>query len=234
MLMLVAALGVATTAPDLNVLVYSRTAAFRHDCIPVGQAMFKELAAQHHFQVTCTEDASEFRPYNLRKFDAIVFLCTTGDCLNDSQQKAMEAFLNAGGGYLGIHSAADTEYDWPFYGDMLGGAWFAGHPDIQDAEVKNEAPGHPTMKSWPSVFRRKDEWYNYRANPRGKCTVLASLNESSYQGGTMKGDHPIIWCREVGKGRAWYTGFGHTQESYKEQPFRDMMWNALEWATHTS
>jgi type 1 glutamine amidotransferase len=221
-----------TMSSPINVLVFSKTAGFRHDSIPTGQQMFADLAKAKGFSVTCSEDASLFTPYNLRKFNAIVFLSTTGDILNAGQQAAMQDFVSRGGGYVGIHAAADTEYDWPWYGQLVG-AWFLSHPAIQEAEVQIDRPGDATVSMWPKTFRRKDEWYDYRVNPRPNVTVLASLNTSTYQGSKMPGDHPIIWCHEFGGGRSWYTGFGHTKESYAEPEFRDMILAALRWVTKT-
>jgi type 1 glutamine amidotransferase len=214
----------------MNVLVFSKTAGFRHDSIPTGHQMFKELGAEKGFTVQSSEDASLFTPYNLRKYDAVVFLNTTGDILNEGQQKAFQDFVKRGGGFVGIHAAADTEYSWPWYGEFVG-AYFLSHPQIQEAEVHIEAPNHPTVKAWPATFRRKDEWYDYKATPRGKATVLATLNTNSYQGAKMTGDHPIIWCRELEGGRSWYTGFGHTKETYAEPEFRRMIADALTWVT---
>jgi type 1 glutamine amidotransferase len=228
MLALVAALAMSPT--HMNILVFSKTAGFRHDSIPTGHQMFKELGAEKGFDVVGSEDASLFTPYNLRKYDAVVFLSTTGDILSEGQQKALEGFIKRGGGYLGIHAAADTEYNWPWYGELVG-AYFLSHPQIQDAEVNVETPGHPTMKAWPAKFTRKDEWYDYKVSPRDKVTVLATLNTSSYQGSKMTGDHPIIWCREFDGGRSWYTGFGHTKETYAEPAFRSMIVDALNWVT---
>ncbi|MEZ0326510.1 MAG: ThuA domain-containing protein [Fimbriimonas sp.] len=226
MLAVVAAFAFLPT--HMNILVFSKTAGFRHDSIPTGQEMFQELGKAHGFTVQGSEDASLFTPYNLRKYDAVVFLSTTGDVLNEGQQKALEEFIKRGGGYIGIHAAADTEYNWPWYGELVG-AYFLSHPQIQEAEVVNEAPQNPTVSMWPAKFRRKDEWYDYKVNPRGKVTVLASLNTGSYQGSKMPGDHPIIWCREFDGGRAWYTGFGHTKETYAEPEFRKMIVAALGW-----
>jgi type 1 glutamine amidotransferase len=220
----------AMVMTPMNVLVYSKTAGFRHDSIETGQQMFRDLAAEHGFTVTTSEDPSLFSNYNLRKYDVVVFLNTTGDCLGEGQQKSFEEFIGRGGGYVGIHSAADTEYEWPFYGKLVG-AYFLSHPQIQEAQVKNEQPNHPTMRFWPETFRRRDEWYDYRATPRPNVTVLASMDPGSYQGSKMPGDHPITWCHEVGKGRAWYTGFGHTKETYAEAPFRSMIYAALVWVT---
>jgi type 1 glutamine amidotransferase len=229
----IAFLAIAST-PKMNVLVFSKTAGFRHDCIETGHKMFDELGAQNGFTVTDTEDASVFTPYNLKKYNAVVFLCTTGDVLNDGEQNALQAWVESGGGWIGIHSAADTEYDWPWYGKLVG-AWFLSHPAIQNVEVRNEDPTNALFKMWGSpTFHRTDEWYDFRTNPRPNVHVLASLNKASYQGSKMEGDdHPIVWCHDMAQGRSFYSGFGHTKETYAEAPFRAMMVAALRWVTRS-
>ncbi|MGW7645652.1 ThuA domain-containing protein [Streptomyces bobili] len=208
-----------TSPGEARVLVFSKTAGFRHDSIPDGVAALKELGATDGFTVHATEDAGAFTPANLRRYDAVVFLSTTGDVLDDTQQRAFEDYIHRGGGYVGIHAAADTEYDWPFYGG-LAGAYFQSHPAIQPATVDVEDHAHPATSGLPRSWIRTDEWYNYRSNPRDRAHVLASLDESSYTGGTMRGDHPIAWCQDYQGGRAFYTGGGHTKESYADPVFR--------------
>ncbi|MEU2280416.1 ThuA domain-containing protein [Streptomyces sp. NPDC013178] len=204
---------------DARVLVFSKTAGFRHDSIPDGVAAVKQLGETGGFTVDATEDAGAFTPANLRRYDAVVFLSTTGDVLDDTQQRAFEDYIRRGGGYVGIHAAADTEYDWPFYGG-LAGAYFQSHPAIQPATVLVEDRAHPATSGLERTWNRTDEWYNYRSNPRDRAHVLASLDESSYTGGTMNGDHPIAWCQNYRGGRAFYTGGGHTKESFADPVFR--------------
>ncbi|GGQ96696.1 hypothetical protein GCM10010251_09400 [Streptomyces aurantiogriseus] len=200
-------------------LVFSKTAGFRHDSIPDGIAAVKQLGETGGFTVDATEDPGAFTPANLRRYDAVVFLSTTGDVLGDTQQRAFEDYIRRGGGYVGVHAAADTEYDWPFYGG-LAGAYFASHPAIQPATVLVEDRAHPATSGLGRTWNRTDEWYNYRSNPRDRAHVLASLDESSYTGGTMNGDHPIAWCQNYRGGRAFYTGGGHTKESFADPVFR--------------
>ncbi|CAM5540064.1 ThuA domain-containing protein [Streptomyces aurantiogriseus] len=202
-----------------RVLVFSKTAGFRHDSIPDGIAAVKQLGETGGFTVDATEDPGAFTPANLRRYDAVVFLSTTGDVLGDTQQRAFEDYIRRGGGYVGVHAAADTEYDWPFYGG-LAGAYFASHPAIQPATVLVEDRAHPATSGLGRTWNRTDEWYNYRSNPRDRAHVLASLDESSYTGGTMNGDHPIAWCQNYRGGRAFYTGGGHTKESFADPVFR--------------
>ncbi|MFF9378058.1 ThuA domain-containing protein [Streptomyces griseoluteus] len=213
-----------------RVLVFSKTAGFRHDSIPDGVAAVQQLGATDGLTVDATEDAGAFTTRNLRRYDAVVFLSTTGDVLDAAQQRAFEGYIRQGGGYVGVHAAADTEYDWPFYGG-LAGAWFASHPAIQPATVVVEDHAHPSTAALPARWERTDEWYNYRSNPRARAHVLASLDESSYSGGTMSGDHPIAWCQSYQGGRAFYTGGGHTRESYADPAFRAHLRGGLRWAT---
>lgn len=212
-----------------SVLVYSRTAGFRHSSIPDGIEAIRELGEANGFEVDATEDPEQFTADNLDKYTVVVFLSTTGDILDEEQQKAFEGFIAKGRGYVGIHAAADTEYDWPWYGELVGG-YFKSHPAIQPADVEVVDKDHPSTAHLPDVWRRTDEWYNYRENPRGKVHVLLDLDESSYENGGMNGDHPIAWCREYGGGRAFYTGGGHTSESFSEPDFMRHVLGGIEWA----
>ncbi|WP_306316429.1 MULTISPECIES: ThuA domain-containing protein [unclassified Streptomyces] len=213
-----------------RVLVFSKTAGFRHDSIPEGIAALKELGAAERLAVDTTEDATAFTPGNLARYKAVVFLSTTGDVLDAAQQKAFEEYVAQGGGYLGVHAAADTEYDWSYYGGLVG-AWFQGHPAIQPATVRVEDHSHPATRELPAAWQRTDEWYNYRSNPRENVHVLASLDETTYSGGTMNGDHPIAWCQSYGGGRSFYTGGGHTKESYADPAFRSHLRGGLQYVT---
>ncbi|MFF5496488.1 ThuA domain-containing protein [Streptomyces aquilus] len=212
-----------------RVLVFSKTAGFRHDSIPEGIAAVRQLGETNGFTVDATEDAGAFTSRNLRRYDAVVFLSTTGDVLDAAQQTAFEGYIRHGGGYVGIHAAADTEYDWAFYGG-LAGAYFQSHPAIQPATVTVEDRAHPATSGLARTWNRTDEWYNYRSNPREKAHVLASLDESSYTGGTMNGDHPIAWCQTYQGGRAFYTGGGHTKESYADPLFRRHLAGGIRYA----
>ncbi|WP_432954440.1 ThuA domain-containing protein [Micromonospora haikouensis] len=218
----------AADAP-YDVLVFSKTAGFRHDSIAVGTQAIRELGAANGFTVTATEDASRFTTANLAQYEAVVFLNTTGDVLDAAQQSAFESYVNGGGGYVGVHSAADTEYGWSYYGSLVGG-YFASHPAIQQANVRIENRAHPATGHLPRTWTRTDEWYNYQTNPRAGARVLATLDESSYSGGSMGGDHPISWCKTVSSGRSFYTGLGHTQGSYAEAAFRSHLLGGIRYA----
>ncbi|WP_093802803.1 ThuA domain-containing protein [Streptomyces sp. Wb2n-11] len=222
-----AAVGAAD--PAYKILVFSKTAGFRHGSIDDGLAALRELGGANNFTVDATEDAQAFTTGNLAQYKAVVFLSTTGDVLNGTQQTAFEQYIKGGGGYAGIHAAADTEYDWPFYAG-LAGALFHSHPHNQTATVKVEDRAHDATAHLGTTWQRFDEWYNYRTNPRTTAHVLASLDESSYSGGNMSGDHPISWCKGYEGGRAFYTGGGHTDESYTEPAFRRHLLGGIRWA----
>jgi type 1 glutamine amidotransferase len=213
---------VAAAAPLTRVLVFSRTAGFRHDSIPAGIAAVRQLGGQNGFVVDATEDAGAFTVQDLARYQVVVWLSTTGDVLDASQQSAFESYVGGGGGYVGVHAAADTEYDWGWYGGCVG-AYFASHPAQQQASVVVEDRTSDSTAHLPATWSRFDEWYNYRTNPRGAVNVLMRLDESSYSGGTMGADHPITWWHDVGAGRAWYTGLGHTIESYSDPNFTRML-----------
>ncbi len=218
--LLIWAPGPAQPAAAYRVLVFTRTVGFRHDSIPDAIDAVTRLGAEHGFAVDATEDASTFNDAQLPAYAAVVFLLTTGDVLDDTQQAAFERYIEGGGGFVGVHSATDTEYDWPWYGALVG-TYFADHPPgTYDAAVRIEATDDPATRDLPNPWLRNDEWYNFRSNPRSlpDVVVLASLDESSYAGGTMS-DHPIAWFHPFDGGRAWYTAGGHTRESYRDASF---------------
>src|SRR5438105_4696370 len=213
-----------------SVLVFSRTTGFRHESIPDAIDAVRALGDQHGFVVDATEDPSVFTDATLAGYSAVIFLLTTGHILEPDQQAPFERYIQAGNGFVGVHSAADTEYDWSFYGGLVG-TYFASHPDIQMASIHREDANHPSTVSLPDVWVRTDEWYNFQTNPRDNSDirVLASLDEASYTGGTM-GDHPIAWYHGYAGGRAWYTAGGHTSEAYSESLFVAHLLGGIEYA----
>ena len=203
-----------------SALIFSKTAGYRHASIPNGIQAISELAAENGFNADASEDSGLFTDKVLANYAVVIFLSTTGTILDDAQKAAFQRFIEGGNGFVGIHSATDTEYDWPWYGELVG-AYFMSHPEIQPARIQVEDANHPSTAKLPSSWNRTDEWYNFRTNPRGSVHVLLTMDESSYQGGEMGIDHPIAWCHDVADGgRSWYTALGHTEESYSEPLFR--------------
>lgn len=197
-----------------RILVFSKTAGFRHESIGAGKTAIIKLGREQGFLVDTTENENYFTEDSLKKYNAVVFLNTTGNILNTPQQIAFERYIQAGGGYAGIHAAADTEYDWPWYGKLAGG-YFTSHPKTQEAVVNVTDRTNAASSHLPEKWKRTDEWYNYKnLNPDVK--VLASVDEKSYQGGTNGDNHPIAWYHAYDGGRAFYTGMGHTNESFSD------------------
>lgn len=219
---------------EQKVLIFTKTNGWRHASIPDGVQMMRELGEEHDFAVTHTEDSTRFNADTLSQYGAVAFLSTSGDVLNAEQEAAFEEYVEGGGGYVGIHSASDTEYEWSWYGNLVG-AYFQDHPEVQPATVVVEDRDHPSTQMLPRQWERTDEWYNFRQNPRGDVHVLMTLDESSYSGGEHGDDHPIAWCHALGEGgRAWYTGLGHTKESFREPLFREHVLGGLQWVLGTA
>jgi cytochrome c len=210
--------GQGSTGSGDIILVFHKTSGFVHKSIPKGVRAIEELARANKFTVEATDDASIFNARDLSRFKAVVFLSTTGDVLNEEQQSAFEQYIRNGGGFVGIHAAADTEYDWPWYNQLVG-AYFKSHPKPQQAAVIVKNKKHPATRHLPDRWMRTDEWYNYKSIVPG-IKVLCELDESSYEGGQNGAGHPIAWYREFDGGRSFYTGGGHTDESYAEPEFR--------------
>lgn len=214
---------------ELRILVFTKTEGFYHKSIPAGKEALIKAGNEASFVVDTTSNAGFFQKKNLKRYDAVVFLNTTGNVLDEKQQEVFEEYIKTGGGFVGIHSAADTEYDWPWYGKLVGG-YFKSHPHIQNAVINVVSSHHPSTEHLPKNWEREDEWYNYK-NLNPNVNVLATLDESSYEGGENGAHHPIIWFHEYDGGRAFYTGGGHTTESYQNPAFLKHVMQGIIWAT---
>lgn len=200
-----------------KVLIFCKTAGFHHQSIGAGINAIRLLGEQNNFEADTTTNATKFTYKNLKRYAAVIFLNTTGDVLNDEQQTEFQKYIRSGKGYVGIHAATDTEYDWPWYGE-LSGAYFGNHPKIQQAVLKvNGAPNYFT-KNLPAQWTKTDEWYNFKWIS-DKIHVVLTLDESSYTGGKNGSMHPMSWYHEFDGGRAFTTALGHTDESYTDPLF---------------
>jgi cytochrome c len=214
-----------------RVLVFTKTLGWRHSSIPDGIKALQRLAIQHGLLMDTTENADNFNEENLRKYKVVIFLNTSGDVLNKEQQNDFERFIQAGGGYVGIHAATDTEYDWPWYG-KLAGAYFENHPNnpnVRKGTYKITDHRHPATDSLPDEWSREDEFYNFKKiNPDIK--VLVKIDEKSYEGGMNGENHPMSWYHEFDGGRAFYTSMGHTEQTYSEPLFLKHLWGGIYYA----
>ena len=228
---LLALLLIATTvaSAQTRVLVFSKTAGFRHGSIGVGKIAMLKLGKENGYIVDTTEDASVFTEKNLKRYGAVVFLNTTGDVLNEFQQASFERYIQSGGGYMGIHAATDCEYTWPWYG-KLSGAYFKSHPKQQMAKLVVHDKTHPSTAHLPEIWERYDEWYNFKKIPGNEVKVLISIDEKSYEGGENGESHPMAWYHDYDGGRAFYTEFGHTNESFADQLYIKHILGGLKYA----
>ena len=217
------------TKKSARILVFSKTKGYRHTSIETGKLAIQKLGLSNNFAADTTENADAFTEENLKKYAAVVFLSTTGDVLNNKQQIAFERYIQAGGGYVGIHAATDTEYDWPWYG-KLAGAYFISHPAVQEARFVVKDNNHPSTKFiTDSVWMHKDELYNFKdINPDIK--VLINIDERSYTGGKNGSNHPFSWYHDFDGGRAFYTSMGHTRETWTEDKFLKHLLGGIEYA----
>lgn len=218
-----------------KLLVFSKTSGFYHNSIPDGMAAIQKLGSANGFDVDTTTNASYFNQDSLEKYSAVVFLSTTGDVLNNSQEIAFERYIQAGGGFVGIHAAADTEYDWGWYGRMVGG-YFLEHPgmsdtfpNVQEGVLKVKDASHTATAHLPADWKRTDEFYSYKKLNRD-VNVLLTIDEKSYSGGKNGDDHPMSWYHEYDGGRAFYTALGHTKESFEEENFLQHLLGGIQYA----
>jgi cytochrome c len=217
--------------PVFQVLVFSKTAGFRHQSIGAGKTALTKMATEKGFKVQFTEDARLFQEATLKPFHAVIFLNTTGDVLNPEQQTAFERYIQAGGGYVGIHAATDTEYDWAWYGE-LAGAYFLDHPNpdnVQKGKFVVTQKNHWATQGMPDSFEKTDEFYNFK-NISPQIKVVLSLDEASYRGGKNGASHPMSWYQAFDGGRSFYTALGHTDETFVEPLFLNHLWAGIRYA----
>jgi len=198
-----------------KVLVFYKTNGYHHASIANGLTAITKLGAENGFDVDSTADSTRFRRKILKKYAALIFLSPTGKVFGPNEEKALQEYIQHGGGYVGIHSATDCEYNWQWYGDLVGG-YFSSHPKEQQvAKLIVVDKDNAATKGLPDPWERKDEWYNFKyLNP--DIHVLLKIDEGSYTGGEMNGNHPMAWYHAFEGGRSFYTELGHTDESYSD------------------
>ncbi|CDO34441.1 ThuA domain-containing protein [Novosphingobium sp. KN65.2] len=223
------------------VLAFSKTNAFRHeDAIPAANQLLKDIANARGWGFFATENSAVFSPQILSRFDAVVFNNVSGDSLSEAQEAALRAFIEGGGGFVGIHAAGDGSIPWDWYRERVIGAKFTGHPmdpQFQLARVEVESADHPSTRGLPPAWNRTDEWYSFEASPRAAGVhILLALDEASFPNHkafgkdlAMGSDHPIAWWRCTGSGRVFYTAMGHQASAYGEPEMAAMLAGALDW-----
>ncbi|GAA2264225.1 ThuA domain-containing protein [Actinomadura luteofluorescens] len=242
-----------------RILVYSRTAGPRHanlgPALPPGmnpalgdanaaQKALVEMGRKNGFSVDWTEDVAQLAsPARLFGYNAVVFLSTTRDTLDDAAQTSLRQYIRGGGGFVGVHNAFGTEYNWPWYEGLLGGANFYDHPREQPGTVQTVDRKDVSTSGLPNRWAFTDEWYNLVPFP-SRVRFLATVDEGTLtQGiaGNMNHPghgslHPVAWCQYYDGGRAWLTTLGHDAKAFTDdggsfagaKEFQSLLLNGIE------
>lgn len=211
----------------MRVLIFTKATGYQHESTPEAAATLRQQLEREGLKVEVDDDARSFTRDGLARFGAVIWLSTSGNVLAPDQRAAFQGFIAGGGHYVGIHGASATELDWPWYADLVG-ARFTGHPELQPARLVVEDRLHPATAHLSAEWFREDEWYELDRNPRARARVLISVDESSYRGGGM-GDHPLVWCQELGTSRSFYSALGHSAEHFREPLFQEHLLGGVRW-----
>ncbi|HWZ14401.1 MAG TPA: ThuA domain-containing protein [Mucilaginibacter sp.] len=225
---ILALISLSAIAKQKRILIFSKTAGYHHNSIAVGIPAIIKLGHENNFEVDTTTNSEKFTYDNLKHYAAVIFLNTTGDVLNDTQQAEFEKYIRSGGGFVGVHAATDTEYGWPWYGNLVG-AYFKSHPAQQFAVLHVVDRNFIATKHLPADWRRFDEWYNFKWIAPN-LHVLMKIDEKTYTGGANGDDHPMSWYHEYDGGRAFYTELGHTDESYADPLYLNHLLGGIKYA----
>jgi type 1 glutamine amidotransferase len=226
-------LGMSCTVHQENdrVLVFSRTVGgHRHTSIEAGKTMFLRLGERYGYRIDTSENSEDFSRENLSKYQAVVFLSTRGDVLDSAQQEAFKQFIRSGRGFVGIHAATTTEYNWPWYNGLVG-AYFDGHPEPQEAIYRVVDTSFPAVRPWAKEFKWYDEIYNFRS-VKDSLNYVMLVDPTSFEGGKMGEMHPVSWYHEYEGARSFYTALGHFDETYEDERFVQSVWQGLLWVMY--
>jgi uncharacterized protein len=212
-----------------RVLVFYKTNGFYHKSIPAGISAIQKLGKENGFDCDTTKDSLQFNSKNLEQYAAVVFLNTTMDVLGEAEQTAFQKYIRSGKGYAGVHAASDTEYDWPWYNQLIG-AYFKSHPKQQQAKLKVTDNSFVATRHLPAEWSVWDEWYNFKSTQWNNVKVLITLDETSIEGGENGNFHPASWYHEFEGGRSFYTALGHTDELYKDPLFLKHLLGGIQYA----
>ncbi|CAF1522318.1 unnamed protein product [Adineta steineri] len=219
-----------TQMQQQKLLVFSKTAGYHHQSIAAGNAAIQKLGRENKFDVDLTTNSSLFTDNNLKQYAAVVWLSTTNDVLNSKQRMAFTKYIQAGHGFVGIHSAMDTEYYWPWYNQLLGG-YLSSHPArLQNATLNVVDRTHISTKHLPAKWQLNDEWYNYGKTYWNDVHILITIDETSYIGGENGNIHPMSWYREFDGGRSFYTEISHTDVTYQDSMYLQHLLGGIQYA----
>ena len=223
---------------QFKALIVTTTNGWHHESLHSGVIAIKEMAKRHFFEAVLFEDPGSFNDKNLQEYQVVIFLNTTGDIFNAEQQKTLERFIQSGKGFVGIHSASDTEYEWEWYTKLVG-RMFHIHPAIQTAKLQVVDPAFPGLQGFEGGKLWTDEWYEFGKPLVNDLQVILAVDETSYDPkvawGSRKGEgmgksHPIAWYHQYDGGRSFYTALGHLPTIYQDKAFLDHIYAGIFWA----
>ncbi|MBK8921723.1 MAG: ThuA domain-containing protein [Saprospirales bacterium] len=219
--------GCASDDGSPRILIFNKTEFYFHESTDAGTEALQQLCRYNNIRTDVTDDAEVFTEEKLRQYNAVIFLNTAGDVLNYKQEAAFERYIGAGGGFVGIHTAIDTEHNWKWYGKLIGGR-FESAADVQQATLNVFDSSHNATKHLNTTWAHADEWFNLKdVDPSAR--VLLTLDERSCQGGTMGAFHPVSWYREYEGARVFFTALGHTKAAYSGQDFLKHLLGGLQY-----
>ncbi len=215
---------------DFSVLVFTKTNGFVHGkAIEAGINLITKIGKEKKFNVDHTNNSKHINKKNIIKYKSVIFLNTTLDVFNNEEQNIFKKYIQDGGGFVGVHSATDTEYNWEWYGKLVG-AYFKSHPKVQKAKIQTIKKNHISTSHLNNEWEIEDEWYNYN-NINPNIIVLLNLDEASYKGGENGKKHPITWYHNYDGGKSFYTGLGHNPEVYSDERFIKLLTGGILYAS---
>lgn len=234
--------GFTMQAAQFKVLLFTETEGYHHQSIAQGVQAMRRLAVKHNFDLTWTENSAIFTEAKLNEYDVVVFLNNDGDVLNSKEQEGLKKYYRSGKGFVGIHGAAATELNWPWFGKLIG-RQFTIHPEIQTAEINIIDKNFPATYHLPEKMIWTDEWYEFGPELTDNLNYLITVDEKTYnpkadwedkKGAGMEDFHPIAWYQNFDGGRSFYTGLGHIGESFSDPKFLQHIYGGIYWAAMVS
>ncbi len=223
---------------QFKALLVTTTRGWHHESLHYGVVALKQLAIKNYFDVVLWEDPNAFTDKYLEQFQVIIFLVTTGNVLDSAQQRTMERFIQSGKGFVGVHSASDTEYDWEWYTKLVG-RMFKIHPVIQTGKLNILDAGFPGLQGFANNKLWTDEFYEFGPEKIAGLNYILGVDESTYdpkvQWGENKGTgmgkmHPLAWYHTYDGGRSFYTALGHLPAIYSDEAFLNHLYAGILWA----
>jgi hypothetical protein len=223
---------------QFRAFIVTRTKGWHHESLHYGVIALKQLAARNHFDAVLMEDPKSFTDKNLAQYSVVIFLNTTGDILNAEEQKVLERFIQSGKGFVGIHSASDTEYDWPWYTQLVG-RMFKIHPQVQTAKLQVLDATFPGLQGFDDGALWTEEWYEFGEEKVPGLQYVLAVDETTYNPKAGSGEkqsigmgkmHPVAWHHNFDGGRSFYTALGHLPTNFSNEAFLNHLYGGILWA----